>query len=373
MNVFFGRFLTIIVALGMTTAMMTNCKRSPKAEDTMAFTRVEYVKEFPVEIEAKCSKVVDLGDDNIRAFSICDSLMLCSTMNSENFINVLSWPEMKPLGELIHKGNGPYEVVTNVLFFEENVRKENGDVCLYYYDQKNSIIKVNVTKSLKRNALVADIAVSEAGSNVYCFTCTDNHETIVSRIENGQKEVNRHLFIKNTLVENSVMKELNQANIKTSDVDYNTLGRHITNRKYDGRIVEACSILNLINLYSLDGSYKKSVCVGQKLDNLRDLESLTRNKRPMSRHIFIKGYDNYFAIIYCYFTRGDLHENKPMLCEIRLFDWDGVPLCRIKLDKTISTFHIDPEKGELVGMDFNGVMYFYDIDLTGIGNIDRLN
>lgn len=98
--------------------------------------------------------------------------------------------------------------------------------------------------------------------------------------------------------------------------------------------------------------------VGEKLYNLRDIEAIPYNDRPSSSYLFLKGYENYFAAAYRLNTNKDILDGKWANSEIHIFDWDGNPLCRIKFDKRFTTFHIDPEKGELAGMDVDGKMFF---------------
>ena len=360
----FREELLIVMMLGTVMMMLSECRLNPSIKETSAFSNVEYVKEFPIEIEAKCSKEIDLGRDNICAFTVCDSLMLCSTRESQKYIKVLSWPGMRPLKEFINKGNGPYELTSNLLFFEENVEKNGDDILLYYYDEKNSIFKINISKSLKQGSLVGNEAVNCVGNNVYCFTGSEDDGIIVSRIENSQKKINRYLYKNNEVFENEILNSLNEIHIAASNIDYNILGRHTIYHKQDKKIVEAFCVLNLINIYSLDGKFQKSICVGHKLDNLKNIESMPYGNRPSSSYSFLKGYGNHFAAMYRFRTSKELLEGKRTPSEIRIFDWNGDPLCRIKLDKEISSFHIDQERGEVVGMDINGIMYFYDIDLS---------
>lgn len=361
------RIVSLIVILGAATMMLDNCKRNPRIEETMAFSNVEYVKKFPVEIEAKCSKEIDPERDNFCAFTVCDSLMLCSTVESQKYLKVLSWPGMRPLNEFINKGNGPYELTSNLLYFEENVEKEGKDVCIYFYDKKNSIVKLNVSKSLTQESLIAEkvsnVVIGDS-FNFYGFITLGNNSFIIGKIENEGRRINRYLYIDNEPTKNEILDRLNEIHIEASNIDHNVLGRHTAYHRQDKRIVEAYSNLNLINIYTLDGEFQKSICVGEKLDNLRDIEAMPVNDRPSSSYLFLKGYENYFAAAYSFHTNKDYIDKKQVPAEIHIFNWDGNPLCRIKLDKQFTTFHIDRDNNALVGMDVSGNMYFYDIDLS---------
>lgn len=359
--------VSLIVILGAATMMLDNCKRNPGIDETMAFSNVEYVKKFPVEIEAKCSKEIEPEGDNLCAFTVYDSLMLCSTIESHKYIKVLSWPEMRPLNEFINKGNGPYELTSNLLYFEENVEKEGEDVCIYFYDGKNSIVRLNVSKSLTQESLVAEkvsnVVIGDP-FNIYSFIVLENDGLIISKIENGGRRINRYLYINNEPTGNEILDRLNEIHTEASNIDHNVLGRHTAYYRPDKRIAEAYSNLNLINIYTLDGEFQKSICVGEKLDNLRDIEAMPINDRPSSTYTFLIGYDKYFAATYLSQTTRDLLEKKQTPAEIHIFDWDGNPLCRIKLDKLFTSFHIDRDNDALLGMDVSGNMYFYNIDLS---------
>lgn len=224
-----------------------------------------------------------------------------------------------------------------------------------------------MSKSLKQESLVAEEVfkvVTGDPFNFNGFIVLEDNNFIVSKIENGGRSVNRHLYLNNVLTENEILDKLNEIRIEAPDLDHNTLVRHTAYRKFDKRIIEAYGKFNLINIYTLDGDFQKSICVGEKLDNLRDIESMPYDDRPSSTYTFLKGYDKYIAATYLSQTIRDLLERKQTLAEIHIFDWDGNPLCRIKFDKRFTSFHIDPEKGALAGMDVDGKMFFYDIDLS---------
>lgn len=224
-----------------------------------------------------------------------------------------------------------------------------------------------MSKSLKQESLVAEEVfkvVTGDPFNFNGFIVLEDNNFIVSKIENGGRSVNRHLYLNNVLTENEILDKLNEIRIEAPDLDHNTLVRHTAYRKFDKRIIEAYGKFNLINIYTLDGDFQKSICVGEKLDNLRDIESMPYDDRPSSTYTFLKGYDKYIAATYLSQTIRDLLEKKPTFAEIHIFDWDGNPLCRIKFDKRFTSFHIDPEKGALAGMDVDGKMFFYDIDLS---------
>lgn len=355
---------TILLSMISGGIILGGCGQGSGMEDTLAFPDVRYVKEFPVEINVVHEKEVDFSDDGVCAFTVCDSLMLCSLRNAPNLIKVMSWPEMNPLGELLHRGNGPFESVMNVLFFEENVEKANGDVRLYYDDMKGSIVMINVSQSLAQGEIVGNTLVKGTGNSVYSFCGSETDGFVVDMIGDDWKSIDRRLYIGDQQKETELFKAMNEVRVKTSDLDFNMLGRHSAFRSSDKRAVDAFSKLNLINIYSLDGNIHKSVCVGSRVDNIRDIESMPYSDRPTSAYNFVKGYDNFFAAIYYHITNKDLVDNSPANSEVQLFSWDGEPLCRIRTDKTFSTMHIDPEQGVLIGMDVNGVMYYYNIDLS---------
>ena len=111
--------------------------------------------------------------------------------------------------------------------------------------------------------------------------------------------------------------------------------------------------LNQINLYSFDGTFNKTLCVG---DALMDANAVDKSGDSMfSRGSMLKcfggvvSYSDYFVALYHGISYKDYeNSDNKSTCSLMVFDWDGNPILKINVPFTITSY----------GISKDGYLYF---------------
>lgn len=120
--------------------------------------------------------------------------------------------------------------------------------------------------------------------------------------------------------------------------------------------------LNHINIYSLDGRFQKSLCLGKNLDNI---DKIQEKKRAVRLYTFadLRLFDDFFAVLHINEEEAMYQTNRQKKPTIMLFDYNAKPLMEIKLNHHITSFDVDFRKGELYTFDVHSdEFYKYDIN-----------
>ena len=147
----------------------------------------------------------------------------------------------------------------------------------------------------------------------------------------------------------SPMEKLNAAAV-TDNINYNILSTMTRWSDKHKKVVEMHFGLNYINLYSLDNSFAQTICLGKKLDNISDIESLALEDR-MFQFSDVRVYDDFFGVVYIHEQESDYKNTRKNLPSILLFDWNGNPLAELNSNSFITSFDIDFTRGELYTFD----------------------
>ncbi len=119
--------------------------------------------------------------------------------------------------------------------------------------------------------------------------------------------------------------------------------------------------LNYINIYSLDGSFGRTICIGKELFNIGKIQDLNRVKRVYT-FSDIRLFDDFFGVVHVDEERINYFGERKKTPRILFFDWDGNPLAELVSDHHITSFDIDFTRGELYTLDlYSDEFYKYDI------------
>lgn len=119
--------------------------------------------------------------------------------------------------------------------------------------------------------------------------------------------------------------------------------------------------MNHINLYSPDGSFARTVCVGNKLDLIAKIQDTPRrNRRFTFAHPMV--YAGFWGVVCWNIDALSYEMEKGKASSVMLFDYEGNPLAEIKFNAFVSSFDIDFAKGELYTLNHQSdAFYKYDI------------
>jgi len=332
--------------------------RDSDSNNGLVFAPVLYVKGFPKEVQLAGRESVDPDVIGIKNFAIHDSIIVFSTAGSEHlwFFNAL--PNLDPLGSFLKTGHGPFEFAWTVSVGNEaSFKKENGSLYGYIYDfQRGKLLKMNVSKSIKNRELDVSVFKDALPPFLFDFALLDDSTYYGKEINNEETAQMRFIEKNGVRTQPDFLQKLND-NFISKGEDFNILSTISKFSPANGRLVEMPVGLNFINIFSLDGSFARTICPGAKVDNIEKIE---RTKREDRNYTFadLRLFDRFFGVVQI----DEYRTGRKKLPDILLFDWDGNPLARWKLDHHITMFDIDMLNGHLYTFDVHSDEFFrYDV------------
>jgi len=337
-------------------------RQDPDSDNSLVFAPVLYVKDFPREAQLANKEAVDPDVIGIQDLAIQDSLIMFSTSGLEHlwFFNAL--PDLSPLGSFLKIGQGPFEFVrppsvgSNTSF-----KREDGDLCAYVYDfYRGKVLKMNVDRSIKNETLEISVFRDAIPPYLFDFALVDDSTYYGKEINADHTGQIRFVEKNGKRTQPDFLERINASRISKGE-DFNILSTISEFSPVNGRIVEAPTELNFINIFSLDGSFARTVCTGTKVDNLSKIE---RTKREDRIYTFadVRLFHGFFGVVQLDEDRKTNHTGRKKLPNILLFDWDGNPLAKWKLGHCITMFDIDMMNGHLYTFDVHSDEFFrYDV------------
>ncbi len=354
--------LFTLVLLGLSVLIRCSQSPTPSSPNFMVFDDVEYVTEFPQSYNLSNKTVPDIDVIGITDLSIYESNILFSTKKTDSLWAVFTLPEYDYRGSILSKGNGPFEFVQSPeVGYQTKLFKEKGELVAGVYDsQKGKVFKVNIDKSLTTNKLDIAILNDSLSPFLFNFMMIEDDKYFCKEIRNNQTQQIRYLIEGNRKSTPAVFEKLNQATIKERE-DVNILST-ITKMNYDNDIIVEMPIgLNYINMYTLDGAFSKTVCIGDKLDNIERIQNKSRFDRIYT-FADLRLFENFWGVIHIDEDEKTYQLGRKKLPLIYLFDWQGKPIAELKLDHFITSFDIDLKNGSLYTFDVHSdELYRYDV------------
>ncbi|MFN3803146.1 MAG: hypothetical protein ACK4SB_15880 [Belliella pelovolcani] len=333
--------------------LFISCNTSNELDRTrfMVLDTVVYATKFPNEfiLEHK----IETGLDIVGAwsFTIQDSMMIFSTRNNKGLWKFISLPEQSELGDFLYLGEGPLEF-SSTLSVSDNVRFVKSEGVLYsyiYHFENGRLLKLNITESLKAKETIVSVIDDSLPKFLFDFVMLDSGKYFYREISNMETQQLRYLEKHGDISVNPNMAKLNEAAL----LEGGNFGIMATMTRYNDRhdkIIEMNFGLNYINLYSVNSDLGKTICVESKLDDIRLIESEEDDER-IFRFSSVRVYDDFFGVLYVNEKNETYFTSREKYPEILLFDWEGNPLAKLKLQSHISTFDIDFISKELYTFD----------------------
>jgi hypothetical protein len=362
---------TLIIFL----SFIYSCKEtSSDKPNYMAFDHVEYVNDFPATFIIKDRNIPDIKVIGIRNFVIYDSLMVLSTSNPEGIWSFISLPDLQILGSFLKRGEGPLEFMQGPSAADKTkIVREKDRLVAYIYDfQKGKLKKLDIGQTIATGEMHLNLMEAALPPFLSNFIMVDSITFFIKEIENRDRQQNRYLILSGKKTELPILGKLNQATLNEGG-DFNILATNTRYSDVNKRFVEAPTGLNYINLYSLDSSIAKTICFGDKLTDIVEVE----NERPQwNRKIVflnIKAFDSFFAVIHVNESFKDYEVKRKRLPSIFLFDWEGKPLAELKMHNHFTHFDIDFINQELYTFDSHSDEFFKFDVRNMLASLNRIN
>lgn len=289
--------------------------------------------------------------------------MIVCTGEKQKTWKIIDLDNNKIVAGIFNIGNGKGEFifppsVTNGSSFYKKNDSLYADV---FDDMKGHMLTVNIDESVAKQDLCLKAEKEGLDNSVFNTLRIADNQYIIRKVSDEQKKLGRSLRNIATGVSEtpSVFESLNEASLK-GNVDINILSTNMAIAN-NGCVIEAPVSLNYINLYKIDGSFAKTVCIGETLDNIDDL---SQKKMKERKYVFsgVRVFDDFFGVLMLNETWDDYMTNKETKPSILLFSYNGEPLAKVDIDTMTIFFDIDTRHGMLYVVDSKtGWIMRYDI------------
>lgn len=292
-----------------------------------------------------------------------DSLLIVTTQDDMGMWSFFALPELRPPGKWLTRGRGPSEFLSMPWVSEASFFADGDNLMAFVRNcDANKACNINVTQTLRTGALAMTDADALPKSLSTVIRVDAN--TIFCH-EWGDGTGVRNRFILGDSTRREALELLNSAktDIKTEDYDIyldNVIGAHIAAQPGTRRMAEAGLMLNRLNIYDLDGDFRKTVCVGNS--TLESIAEVCRFDHNGQKLIYgtLRAYPQFFVALYKNTTMEEL--GTAAMPVMFFFDWQGKPLAQITADRRFDSFDIDLPTGWLYTLHIDTEEIFrYDI------------
>ena len=301
----------------------------------LACEQVEIIKEFPVTIEEKALSPLPIAVPGCVDITVADSFLICKYIDGEYFWKVYSLKDYRFIANLFHKGHGKNETMD--LPTSEKVIVNDTSVSCELLTFENKLYRCDIQRSIdSANTIVDDITPNKSGLN--------DMLTTLYRVNDSTyffKWIKKYGFNRNLYQNNKVLPIDNIGNLNDvfDNEELNTLsaGSFLCGAK--NKMVEAMLRLNQLHIYSLDGSWSKTLNIGGEPMNLYEVDGQYR-RNIVEQFSEVKGNDDYIVALYLGGKETDIIENK-VKSTILIFDWDGNAKAKIIIPFSASAIDVD--------------------------------
>lgn len=352
-----------IIIVSMAFVMSCSEDRHSVPSNSMVFQdNVEYVDDFPVTL------TLDEGEKLEKPYSatsmcILDSIILMANgRGDEGCIRGFTYPGMEFIGQFGLVGRGPGEFDFNSGFtFRTVVTNEDGVNYYIREDGKGNVLKINIDSSLK-NSVTDYVVVQDSIPPVVPGYLYIDDSTYMLGNFSGY-DIERFVYRNGVNINSDVVEMLNESAAMHSNDGYNYNILSVL-RRYNkdlGLVIEAPIMLNAINIYSLDGTVAKSICVDEDVDDVDEVQNLDIAYYPTT-FTDIRLYPDFFAVAYLGDTEMSIQTTRDKLPQLMLFDYEGKPIADIKIPYHITNFEFDVKNGLLyIGEEDDFICHRYDV------------
>jgi hypothetical protein len=356
-------FETLLLSITIFVISACNRKFDSSSNYYMTLDSIDYVTEFPHTYILEDFRDVNTEVIGYYNFCIIDSFLIFSTTDGDGFWSFVSLSNKNILGQFLKRGQGPDEflfspdVETATNFF-----KYNGKHFAAIYDsQKGKVYKMDIDETLRSRELSISIMKDSIPPFLFNFVMLDTTKFLCKAVNNEATQQLRY-FRKNNIKGSSPnLEKLNSATIKAgSDINIvSTMTKY--SQKYN-IIVEMPVMLNYLNFYSPDENFGKTICIGNKLNNIEIIQN-TNFPEVMETFFDLRLYNDFFGVLFVNEDKFSKETGRKKTPSIFLFNWQGNPIAELKLNRHLTSFDIDFNKGLLYGLDYVKEDFFqYDIN-----------
>ena len=293
---------------------------------------IEKIQKFPKESTLSSVDVVDVKNlEGCEYITVVDSFLLCEYPNGEKYFQIINMSNSNS-DFIIEKGNGhnEYPIAPSCVTWVKNdsVKQIN----YFTYDDKYISCVVDERMG-KYKISLSNLLPTVELDNVHSLSQVS--DTVFFLLSYAGFGFERSLLRGNHVEVLNNISNLNH--IKVSE-DINVLSAvHCVNKDL-GIVAEAMLRLNQINLYSFDGTISKTLCIGNELCDVAELDGKSKWKENKMFGSVRATSDLFVALLYDVNYKEYMKEQaNPSLL---FFDWKGNPLLKLKMPYFVKSFDV---------------------------------
>lgn len=326
-------------------------------EQTLHCNKVNYVQEFPREVDLEKTKPLPLNLVGCVDMKSADSLLIFKVDEGEYFWKIYSLNSNSFIARLLSRGHGNMEFVS-LPHSESIIQTDSALYCDFCDDAHQTLFRCNLTQTLQqqgRLTLEPKFSYKKHGEAFPAVSLSDT--TLYIKQNVGTGGYTRFLLVNGQKQDLAYVGNLNTVHVKEN---LNTLSAVTSINRKRMMAVEAMLRMNQINVYSLQSDSSFTICVGEKLNDVNEIDGLPKRMRR-KYYGNVMTYDNYFVALYHATSMFDYIQGEGK-SSLQFFDWKGNPLLCIKLPIVATSFYIKNNSDLYVfsSMEAEEALYKYD-------------
>lgn len=338
---------------------------TPREDVFLRFPQVDFVERFDTTLTLQPveTSIDAIGNESLK---VLDSVLIVGHSDHWSFFSL---EDGHSLGECLSRGQGPDEFLKiprpgAVTFYTANDTLFG----LLPDPLRHRIMLLNVSRFLhdgKTCFKPYDVACLNSGT--WEVIAIDTTSVLFTMPNFSATRQLRMISIGDSVTELSVARCLNAVEVGDG-ADMNILSQIVRYHPGHRKVVEGMIALNAINLYSVDGDWSKTVCVGSELWPVTSVEETSRFNR-----IFTNGgvscWDSGFGTLWVNRDEKSYQMSHAETTTLHFYNWEGYPVAEAVVDRDLSCFDMDFEHGILYGVDrYEDTIVAY----SAIGIIEKL-
>lgn len=271
--------------------------------------------------------------------SICgiDTAFIGINMDMPYHLSLFSFKDGHIIANLFKEGNGPGEFAVSP-YLQRIYASNDSTYADFLYPPRRELLTINLSATAERQMPVYARSVRNsdyAGAKyVIPLVCGD---TLVVRHDFANGGYSREIRKASGEI-NFLDTESSGADIKDMDINLTSFVPCVNDK---GNIMAEAKIrLNQIETYSIpDGGHRKTICVGEALDNLDDADRTARKNKKRT-YGGAQAFGDKLVFLYHGIREADYQGNEGA-SELQIFNLDFNPVARIELPIIAADFFID--------------------------------
>ncbi len=340
------KIIKLIVPAFFIMLTLVSCKGDGKY---LSIGEPHFVNDFPNRGELRQIDDFHIDEIGLRSVKVVDTLLFiyrsAGPLDESATWLIYSLDGKKKYEECMKVGRGPGEFTyipwaNSCHFFHKN------DSLFVHMPERHKgyLYEMNITKHLKEGGEVPYPVVETGHINSSCWSTTPcgGGRALLNRANDDFTGIQRLMYENDTVRPMPITRDIDNATIAKSDdiSDLNLLSKSICYNAAADKFVEAMYYFNQINIYSADGTEGRTICVGNKLDDLSLIENTPRFVRK-NNYGALSAWDEGFGAAYLGDSEINLQQLLSNKSQIQFFDWEGNPKYLVELPYQIEEFDID--------------------------------